>query len=267
MAAHADFLDQPEHLAKPFWGSLILHISVGGLLLFYSLVGPGLRRPFMGDPNGGGIGSVAVGVTATIPLPPKSGPTNPVANDTESAVPAPPPKAKPKPQVRTPDPDAIPIKSRSARKRAMESAAASESNKFREQQKDVPNQLYTSGGQSVSSPMYNMPGGGGVGIGNNSPFGTQFGWYATLLQNQIGQHWRTADINARITAGAVVVSFTLRRDGSLAPGSLRITQPSGNQALDLSAQRAIYDAVPFPNLPQGFPRSDAQIEFRFELRR
>ena len=35
--------------------------------------------------------------------------------------------------------------------------------------------------------MIGMTGGGGVGIGNNSPFGTQFGWYADLLRDQVAQ--------------------------------------------------------------------------------
>jgi TonB family protein len=53
----------------------------------------------------------------------------------------------------------------------------------------------------------------------------------------------------------------------VAPGSVRITQRSGNQALDYSAQRAILDAAPFQSLPPQFPRNEVEIEFRFELRR
>jgi len=29
--------------------------------------------------------------------------------------------------------------------------------------------------------MYGLQGGGGVGVGDSSPFGTQFGWYAKLI--------------------------------------------------------------------------------------
>jgi len=36
--------------------------------------------------------------------------------------------------------------------------------------------------------MYNMPGAGGVGIGTDSPLGTQFGWYAKLLRDQEGNN-------------------------------------------------------------------------------
>jgi TonB family protein len=48
---------------------------------------------------------------------------------------------------------------------------------------------------------------------------------------------------------------------------VRVSQSSGNTALDRSAIRAVLDAAPFPPLPAGFPRSDAQIELNFQLRR
>ena len=61
------------------------------------------------------------------------------------------------------------------------------------------------------------------------------------------------------------MTFTLHRDGSVS--NVRITQRSGNAALDYSAQRAIMDAAPFPPLPAGFPKNDPEIEFLFELKR
>jgi protein TonB len=219
-----------------------------------------------GDLNGGGMGSVAVNVVPRIPLPGRSGPLNPVANDTESVVPTPPPKAKPRPKVEAPEPNAIAIKSRNAERKA--SRAASAPNRFREQQQDLPNQVYSTSGQAAVSPMYGMTGGGGVGIGTRSPFGEQFGWYVNLLRDQVARNWRTTDLDPRLrTAPPVVATFTIRRDGSVAPGSVKITQRSGNQSLDYSAQRAIMDAAPFQPLPPQFQRSEAEIEFWFELRR
>jgi protein TonB len=265
MAPHIDILDQPEPLGKPLAGSVALHISVGAALLISAWIGHGSRVQW-GDVNGGGMGSVAVNVVPRIPLPGRSGPINPVANDTESVVPTPPPKAKAQRKVEAPEPNAIAIKSRNAIKKA--SRAASAPNKFREQQQDLPNQVYSSAGQAVVSPMYGMTGGGGVGIGTSSPFGTQFGWYVNLLRDQVARNWRTSDLDPRLrTAPQVWVTFTIRRDGSVAPGSVRITQRSGNQSLDYSAQRAIMDAAPFQALPPQFQRNEVEIEFRFELRR
>jgi protein TonB len=181
-------------------------------------------------------------------------------------VPEPPPKPKPKPQVKAPEPDAIPLKSRNAEKKASE--AASVRNKAREKQVDPPNQLYNPSGQAVVSPMIAMQGGGGVSVGNNSPFGMQFGWYATLLRDRVARAWKTTDVDPRLhSLPQVVVTFTIERDGSVPSGSVRIEQRSGNSALDFSAQRAILDASPFPALPAGFTRNSADVEFTFELRR
>jgi periplasmic protein TonB len=265
MTPHADILDQAEPIRRSLAFSVTLHVSVALFLLGYAWIGPGKREEW-GELNGGGIGSVAVGVVAAVPLAARSGQLNPVANDTESSVPTPPSKAKTQPKVQAPEPDAIPLRSRNAARRPQ--AAASAPNKWRDQQKDLPNQLYSSTGQSAVSPMYQMSGGGGVGVGNSSPFGTQLGWYATLLRNKVAQNWRTADIDPRLrTAPLVVVHFTLQRDGSLTSGSVRVVQTSGVPALDYSAQRAVLDAAPFPAIPSQFPRNTADIEMQFELRR
>ena len=144
--------------------------------------------------------------------------------------------------------------------------AYAEQNKFRAAQKDLPNQAYSSVPQAVSNPMFQIQGGGGVGVGSNSPFGTQFGEYANRLRDQVARNWKTADIAPLIrTAPIAAVTFTLHRDGTVT--GVRITQRSGNAALDYSAQRAILDAQPFPPLPPGFPKNDPEIEFLFELKR
>ena len=266
MSQHVDILEQPERLSRPLMGSLVLHISIAAALLTYTWVSNQTVKTW-GDPGGGGMGAVAVNTTPSIRLPSNNGPTNPVASDTTSQAPEAPPKKKAEPKtVKAPEPDAIPIKSRNARKRAMETAV-SQPNKWREQQQDRPNQLYSSG-QAVSSPMYNIPGGGGVGIGTDSPLGTQFGWYAKLLRDQVARNWKTNDLDPRLTsAPQVAVRFTLLRDGSLAAGSVKVSQSSGNPALDLSTQRAILDAAPFQPLPPQYVGNQAVLELRFELRR
>ena len=265
MAGHADILEQQqERLTGPFWGSIALHVGLVAAVATFAIVHP-LGREQWGDQNGGRVGSVAVSAVASIPLP-THGPKNPVANDTDSEVPTPPPKAKARPKVETPPPDAIPIKSKSAPKKY--SQAASQPNKWREKQEDRPNQLYTPGGQSLSSNMYQMTGGGGVGVGTNSPFGVQFGWYATLLRDQVARAWRTNDVDPRLNrAPQAAVQFAIMRDGSLVPNSVKVTESSGNQALDFSAMRAVLDAGKFPPLPAQFGRRRADLELRFELRR
>jgi protein TonB len=244
-------------------GSLILHAALVASLLGFNVIGH--RSMQLGDPHGGGFGSVQINPVATIPLPSRSGPTNPVASPTESKVPEPPPvKAKPTPQVKAPDPNAIAIASRLADKKP--TPARSEPNKFAAARKDLPDQNYTSVPQAVSNPMYQMQGGGGVGVGSNSPFGTLYGEYANRLRDQVARNWKTGDIPPQIrTAPIASVTFSLHRDGTVS--SVRITQKSGNAALDYSAQRAIMDAAPFPPLPPGFPKNEPEIEILFELKR
>ncbi|MGA2147343.1 MAG: energy transducer TonB [Bryobacteraceae bacterium] len=258
MSAHADIFDRKDPLTKWFAGSLAVHALVAAAILSAGLIHGKTQQ--WGDPHGGGMGSVAVNPVKSIPLPPHSGPVNPVANDTESSVPTPPPKAKPQPKTLEEDVTAIPLKGETKKKKKKEVAAAP--NKWREGQRDLPNQVYSDVGQALSSPMFERHGGGGIGVGNDSPFGTQFGWYAKLLCDKVGQSWRTNGLDSR--SNVAVVSFTIRRDGSLG-GAPRLTQRSGNDALDISAQRAILDAAPFPALPQQFNKNEAEVQMRFSL--
>jgi protein TonB len=264
MALHTDILDQQERLKGPFMGSIVLHVSVVAVTLGAAWVQARKPHEQWGAINGGGFGSVTVNPVARIPLPTQSGPVNPVANDTESRVPTPPPKAKAQAKVKAPPPDAIPLSSRNAERKPAQPASAP--NKFREQQQDLPSQLYSPSGQRLNSPMIGMAGGGGVGIGTNSPFGTQFGDYANIVRSRVGQAWRTGDLRIS-SANPVVVTFTIMRDGSVPEKSVQVKGRSGNAALDISAQRAILDAQPFPPLPPGFPRSSADVEFTFDYLR
>ena len=86
--------------------------------------------------------------------------------------------------------------------------------------------MYSTAGTKVSTPDFALAGGGGVGVGNNSPFGNQFGAYADLLRTRVAQYWKTTDVRAN-NAPVVGVTFTLRRDGSVT--GIRITQKSGNR--------------------------------------
>jgi protein TonB len=205
---------------------------------------------------------MTVGVVKSVPLPGRAGLRNPLANDTESAVPQAPPRPKPAAKAPEPDPKAVALRSRNPQKKA-ETAAET---RFRVPGSERPNQLSSSTGQALTSPMLGITGSGGIGIGTSSPFGNRFGYYVDLLRQRVAEKWRTSDVDPRIqTAPPVVLTFTIRRDGSVT--NVRIVQRSGNTVLDTSAQRAILDAAPLPPLPAGFERDDATIEFWFQLRR
>jgi len=267
MSSHAEILGQRQSLTRPFWTSVFLHLSVLAAFLATAWIEHGSHL-LMGSATGGGFGSVMVNPVATIPLPNPGGPVNPVANPTQSQVPTPPKEApKATPKIKLPPPNAIALKSDKATPKRP-SEALEPPNKFRDQQKFDQSQLYSTAGQRINSPMFEKPGAGGVGVGDSSIFGTQFGAYATLVRDQVGRNWRTVDIDPhRSTAPPVVITFTINHDGSVANSSVKVRQSSGIAPLDISAQRAIYDANPFPPLPPGFPKSTADVELRFELRR
>jgi len=261
MAPHVDILDQPDSLGKPLMGSVVLHLSVAAAVVLVSIVGP--KQNYWGSNTQGG-GSVAINVLHQIPMPANSGAVNPVANDTHSEAPEPKPDVVKRTKVKEPEPDAIPLKSREAPKKP--SKIATSVNKWREKQVDRDNQVYSADGQKLVSPMYGQPGSGGVNVGQGSPFGNRYGYYVVLLRDRVAQKWHASDVDPRIrTLPPAVVTFTIRRDGSIS--SVRMAQTSGNFALDVSAQRAIQDAAPFPPLPAGYPGSDVSIEFWFELKR
>jgi protein TonB len=261
MTARIDTLDQPERLRGAFWGSVALHAGFIGFIAAMTAIHPFGQVIRLGDPNGGRFGSVAVNAVPSIPIPNRGAQPNPVANPTESKVPQAPSKAKPAPKVQAPDPTAISLKGKNTKERKQ----AATPNKWADAQPQAPNQLYSTRGAAASSPLFNVPGGGGIGLGENTPFGTAYGWYANLLRDNIARKWQPAGLPN--TANPVTIQFTMRRDGGLVPGLPRIVQTSGNDTVDRSAQRAVLDAAPFPQLPPGLNQNQVTVELTFNVRR
>ncbi len=264
MPVHRDILAEQDSLKKPLIGSVVFHGVLFASLALYSTQF-GAAKVLWGNPNALGGGSVAITPVSQIPMPPRGGFINPVANDTESNVPAP-PKPKPQPkQAPAPAEDAIAIKQRTPAKKTGQQTAHQRQRPT--QQPARTHQLYSSSGAAVSSPMYgSTSGGGGVGVGTGSPFGHRYGYYEEILRQRVASKWRTAEVDPTLrTAPPVIVSFEIQRDGRVR--DVRFLQRSGNSTLDYSAQRAILEASPFPPLPAGFERNSAAVEFWFQLER
>ena len=263
-AAHPDILERTDSLKTPVAVSVAVHALFFASMAAYTLIGGRLREQW-GDPNALGGGSVAISSVSQIPLSTAGGIANPVANDTESRVPAPPKKEVAWKRAAAEDPEAISLRTRRDKKRQTDVAAASQ--RYRPSKEDRPNQLYSATGQAMSSPMYGLTtGSGGVGIGPGGAFGTRYGWYERLLRERVARAWRTDDVDPRMqTAPPVVVMFEISRDGAVR--NVRLLQRSGNLALDNSAQRAVLQASPFPQLPADYNRDSAMVEFWFQLKR
>ena len=131
-----------------------------------------------GDPNaGGGMGAISVNVVSRSRCPAVSGRVNPLANDTESQVPAPPPKAKEQPGARA-SRSRTPSRSRARTPARAPAAASAGANKWRAQQQDRPTRCTARAGRGWSRRWSGRQGSGGVGIGTGAPFGNRFGYYA-----------------------------------------------------------------------------------------
>ena len=265
MSPHVDILEQPERIGRSLAGSLLFHAGLLAAVAGVTWV-QSSSAISLGSEKGGLRGSVMVNPVEGIQLPNRGGPLNPVASDTKSQLPPPIPiKAPPKAAAKAPDPKAIELPGKKATRKPSW-WVADQPDKFHAKEKQPPNQLTSTAGQALNDPRISMPGAGQLGLGATaSVFGSQFGAYADILRNLVARAWRTSDIDPRVrTAPQVIVTFTLFRDGHVS--NVRVSQKSGISALDFSAQRAILD-VTFPPLPPGFPKSEIDIDFVFELRR
>ncbi|MBL8227724.1 MAG: TonB family protein [Bryobacterales bacterium] len=261
--SYADMMDQRDRLQKPLAASLAMHLAVTGLVIGWTWYQDQRKRDVFGDPNSN-PGSVSVQPVNGIPMPTRA-PRNPVANETESMVPA-----ASKPEVRkreAEDPDEIAIGRKDLKKKKRKEAKEAVTKRFREDEQR-PNQMASTTGARASSALF-VPmagGGGGIGMGTGNPFGTQFGWYAKLISERVSQKWRTQDIDARINeAPPMIVTFDIQRDGRVQ--NVAVVRTSSNYALDASAKRAVTEASPLPPLPEGFQRSSATVEIQFQFRR
>ncbi|HXF26214.1 MAG TPA: TonB family protein [Bryobacteraceae bacterium] len=259
--AHVEVLDEQDSWRSPLIGSIAIHAGIVVIAIAYSLYAHG---PTMGSSKDLGGSAVAINPVDTIPLPPRAGIKNPLANDTNSIAPLPPPKPQPKPVAPPPPaPDAVRLKHVEKKEKPKPPREEPVQQKFR-REPPREDQVYTQTPPRLISPMISSPGSGGIGVGSHSTIGTEFGWYVDIVKQRVAQHWRTGDLGLA-TAPIVIVQFDINRDGSINTPS--VMQRSGNYALDTSTVRAILDASPFPQLPPGFSRSSATFEIWFQLQK
>ncbi|HTS50817.1 MAG TPA: TonB family protein [Bryobacteraceae bacterium] len=260
MTPRIDILDERESLRGPFVQSVLLHGAIAVALVVSTLTFQHSHEVWGSAMTQAG-NAVPVTAVKTIPLPARTGPVNPVANDTESQVPQP-PKVQPKKQVKVPEEKAIPL----LKKRRIDTRSLEELNPQRYRpQPPLPNQVFSPQPPAAVSPMFEKPGSGGVGVGPNSILGNQFGAYADLVIKRVTDKWQTNGLGGLHTAPMVVITFDILRDGSVR--NAKIAQRSGVDTLDYSALRAVTDAAPFEPLPANYTGSVATVELRFQLQR
>ncbi len=89
-------------------------------------------------------------------------------------------------------------------------------------------------------------------------FPVDFDTYMKLVTRKIKQQWEPPD---RGKSTKTVLRFSLNKKGNLS--DLKISSASGSRANDLSAERAVQNAVPFPASPPGAD-DPVDIEFTFD---
>src|ERR1700728_1738423 len=255
MTEPLDILDERDPLGFLFVGSLFVHGAMVALL-FFGWYWMNRAKEALGDPHPAGGPAYAVSPVHSIPIPHREAPQNPVANDTQSAVPTAPAKQTAEKQ-RVPDKNAIEIPDK------MKKQAPRPLHQQQYTRPAPPNQVYSHSPQALSSPMYSTPGGAGqVGVGPNSMLGTRFGAYSELVQGRIAQAWRTNGLPHSQPA-PTIVSFTILRDGSVRDA--KIIQSSGNPSIDNSAWRAVLESSPLPPFTADIPYSSISAQFTFTL--
>jgi len=249
-----DILDAPSGLGSSIGKSFGMHLLVVAALIGWTLWKG--AQPTMGDQDALG-GAVGIGVVNSIPLPQSSGIRNPVADPTESEA----PREKEKQLKDEKEKEAL----EKLLERDLKPTANKPKSTAKETQQVAENQV-RSPESRVSSPIFGgTMGTGGIGA-RSSTFGNQFGAYVQVLQERIAQKWKASELDARLKSVPVcIVYFEILRDGRIQ--NMRVAQTSGNQELDLSAQRAVTEASPFEPLPQGYQSSVAKMEVGFKLQR
>ena len=259
MTEPLDILDERDPIAGPLAASLFIHGAVV-VALFAGWFWIKHKTDTLGDANPSGGPAYAVSAVHNIPIPQRDAPLNPVAHDSESAVPSAPAKQETEKQIPLiPPKDAFEIPDK----------IKHQEEKPHPQQQYIPqappNQVYSSSKQAMSNPMYGMQASAGqVGIGPDSPLGNRLGWYAQRIRNILAQNWQTSGLDVRSQSAPAIVSFHIQRDGTIRLPE--IVQSSGNPNIDNTALRAVYAASPLPPLPPQITENDISAQFTFNLR-
>jgi len=232
-----------ERFGRSFLASLGLHVAFAAAMLLLPRFLPRPQTVLLGSGPGGGIGgeSYAVGVVDEVSG--GAGMTKP------SIIPQPPALVveQKAPEVVRKEAIALPDTAREKKPPPAPKKAAKDSEK-----KAPPSSLVVPtqpqpgvggvGGVSAGS-------GGGRGGGNGVAIGAGSGgfgdsWYARVVEARISSNWIRPSPGIRVE---IVFSFYIASDGSIF--DVKKEKSSGNEALDLTAERAIRASNPLAAPP------------------
>ncbi len=244
---------EPEGLQAMLGWSAIAHVGVGALVA-YSLA-TWMSRPVEQPPTvmtislGGSVGPRTGGLTAiggrTVQAPTPAVPVRraeapPAQKTPEMALPTRP--ARPRPRVTQAPTDAV-----------------GRTPTTGEEPTQGPARVDT----QVRGQGFGLTTGGGGGTGVQLDVGNFCcPDYISQMVRTIQQNWSSK----QGVVGAVVMRFTIARQGSIASESIQMEQSSGFVAHELEARRALLSAR-LMELPSAYPNTTLTVHMRFEYSR
>ncbi len=266
---------EPDPLAKPALGSLLLHAGIFGSLALLAVLHIHGNAWGNHSDTQGAIQATMVSSAPAIPLPRDEQPAKDVlATETPSPAPAPPaPKAPAaQPQESIPIPVKEPVKPKLEPKRQVEQpktakvpvqhvplVPASQLKQDRPRNRAnygeaAPAAVPRSMAQATPAAQVNVQGGN---------FGAMFPWYVDLIKRRTAQNWYTQEVDPGTHAGArVYLTFNVNRSGS--PSNVRVQQSSGSPTLDSSCVRAVQRVDSYGPLPSGYGGSNLLVQYYCE---
>ncbi len=255
--------DHRDSLRGPVVASILLHVLLAVIALTYGLLG-GFGSGWGKVASTGGE-SIHVGAVSTLPGIPLPAPRietrnavavqNPGLYQTKP-VPKPPP---------SPDAEEIPkFKEEIKPEKLTRANPRIQPKKFFEPPNAIPYGEHGSAAMTYS-PAATQSGGQGISIGSGD-FGQRFGWYVQAVRQRISGNWLLSTISPNIlSAPRVYVDFDILRDGTIT--DVKVTQSSGIQEVDRSAERAVYASSPLAALPPAYSGSKVHVEVYFDFHR
>ena len=126
-------------------------------------------------------------------------------------------------------------------------------------------------GGNPDLPTGNSPTpGGSTGVAaqgqGGGDFGARYPWYVDSVRTRIRQSWDQSTIDPATRAAHrahSVMTFRINADGTVT--NIRLSQTSGNQSMDYSAQRALLGLGSLNRLPNDYIGSFVDVTFDFDL--
>lgn len=235
-----------DNLRGNFFGSLVLHAVVAGLIVGFTLFHD--RGHSWGE-DAATAGAIQATMVSSLPLPPKQRELDIGVLTSESPSPA--PVATKQETAPPPKPDEVPIpeKAKPVKQAPLPAPAPP---KHPQPVPEQPTKAATgeTAGIRIPQSTIELKNGTASAMVQDRTFGARFAYYVNIVNRTVAQNWYTQEADPRASVGkSVTVIFDINRDGS--PANPRLGTRSGSPSLDQSAMRAVQRVEGFGPLPAG----------------